>query len=138
MTMKNILENKAKFFAQYFGQYIVTSKGEPAKWRVLSFSLLGESVLSTHLELKPLSDISDEDALKLYHLHSGNIGYDYTQDFYSPLEMARHWIDKDPTESMYKYTNQADYLRSKGYLVPFNGLSVEEIIKRGWAKYEET
>lgn len=34
-------------------------------------------------------------------------------------------------------SNEADFLRSNGYLVPFNGKSPEEIIKKGWAKYEE-
>jgi hypothetical protein len=30
-----------------------------------------------------------------------------------------------------------DHLRSKGYLIPFMHLSIQDILDRGWAKYED-
>ena len=35
------------------------------------------------------------------------------------------------------YIHITDYLRSKGYALPYNGLSVEQLIKFGWIKLKE-
>ena len=56
--MKNTLENKAKFFALYWGQevYKDNKTSEPFNVSILHHK-------NSYLELKPLSQISDEDAL---------------------------------------------------------------------------
>ncbi len=67
------------------------------------------------LELNPLSSISDEHAEHL-------------------VLIKGHWGEnKLKMQAPYAI----DYLRSKSYLLPFMGITVEELIIMGWAKYKE-
>lgn len=100
--MENTLENKAKFFALYWGQ-----KCAWVKWpheneylgKVSAYSIMWTS----YLELKPLSSISNEDVIEV-------------------------------SETVCPEMHAVDYLRSKGYALSYNGLSVEELVNRGWVK----
>lgn len=61
--MENNNENKAKFFAQYWGQKIlVTTKQPELRWINNHCNKLSERDC---LELKPLSSITDEDAIEV-------------------------------------------------------------------------
>lgn len=85
--------------------------------------------------VKNLADISDEDlsgcdfvfphgreGIEIAFVGDGSwIGY-------------RHGVQIDSGHLLIKHI---DFLRSRGYLVPFMGLSCEEIIEAGWAKYVE-
>lgn len=112
--MENTLNNKGKFFAQYWDQKVMTKvvRGEnKAKITthndVCSNWKFGELVES-YLELKPLSSITDEDAKKL--------GYS------SPFLLKKH------------SSFQVDELRALGYALWWHDLSVEKQIEYGWIK----
>lgn len=62
----NTLENKAKFFAQYWGQKIATRKIGNA-WCPLKLNrtVIQSEINKWTLELKPLSSITDEDAIAI-------------------------------------------------------------------------
>lgn len=143
MAMENNIENKARFFAMYFGQEIRVWEGMPFnKSFISSSSLSHESVGNSFLELKPISSISDEDFNKLlksdkYIIQSVSNQFgvstvylkwnsdDYVGDFgYSSYSLCDNEFNQ----------LQIDFLRSKSYAIPFNGLSVEELINRGWIK----
>ncbi|GAB3177498.1 hypothetical protein [Telluribacter humicola] len=106
------------------------------------------------LQLKILSDITLEDAVIVYNIlngaHQGDtfqIRYkkDFVKERYAQLfytykneDSVLLNIDK---EGLFHaifiarsyYTLEAyDYLKSKGYAVPFMGYSVEELIEAGW------
>ena len=98
--MKNTLENKTKFFAQYYGQKVLLDDNLTVNFTRLHYGI--EDFKNWWLELKPLSEISNEDALEI-------------SDFV--------YADR-----------KVDYLRSKGYAIPWNGISVEEMIEFGWVK----
>lgn len=134
--MENTLENKAKFFAQYWGQEI--------QWdNTLDFS--------THqrfdnidlrvregdcLVLKPLSSITDEDLkaiAKFYEPTAHEVKFSDDQicfDFIYGDSHASGAIE-------YNSDFAQDYLRSKGYALPWMGLSVEKLEQYGWIKLKK-
>lgn len=109
--MENTLENKAKFFAQYWGQEVLTTFFGSGFY--IDRDLYPISSGSFFLVLKPLSSITDEDA--------GESGYDNAKSMLS---------DNYLVNSPYVF----DYLRSRGYALPWMGLSVEQLIEYGWVK----
>jgi hypothetical protein len=119
MKLESTLENKAKFFAQYWGTKTMYVGGvglvEIGKggWNLKHPDFF--------LQLTPLSQITDEDAIE--------IGYDNSEDFkYHFLK----WNEVHKTEVI-----DADLLRSKGYALPWMGLSVDELVEYGWIKLKE-
>jgi len=121
--MDNNLTNKGKFFAQYWGQDVLTLGGakcdnESQNW--------GEDLIfkTQFLELTPLSQITDEDA----------------------IEVAKIWGSIEPSVNVGKkvinrvtimMVRVADYLRSKGYAVDYLDCKVEQQIEYGWVKLKE-
>ena len=120
--MGNTLENKAKFFAIYWGQTIYqNSKSDlPNVYCVCDLSLKKPFVMDGHLLLTPLSQITDEDALKLseeVYQSVNEYGFNFYYGGYKSLT-----------------SEDVDYLRSKGYALPWMGLSVEQLVSSGWIK----
>lgn len=120
--MENTLENKARFFAQYFGQKVLKIIDNETPFLV-SGDGSRKRLLLAYLELTPLSQISDEDR----HEVSGDLAMsinEYGCEY--SFEGLVEWGIYD-----------ADYLRSKGYALPYMGLSVEDLVNRGWVKLKE-
>lgn len=81
--MENTIENKAKFFAQYWGQSLYTKlsyDGEGGLKPVEYFSLSKGMIEEGILELTSLSDITDEDAIEVAKilLRKQRAIYDFT------------------------------------------------------------
>ena len=116
--MKNSLENKAKFFAQYWGQYVgmFESNGQYLRVKVDKISI----DTFDFLELKPLSQISDEDLQVV--------------DF--PRNLFKKFIIEDDQQENLRIS-YVDYLRLKGYALDWNGITVEEMIEFGWIKLKK-
>lgn len=171
--MENTLENKRLFMLAYpdkeyyykneFGTY----KSAVAGYHFNDHVRTNETCI---LLLKPLSSISDEDAIEIAkivsirwskHFRENEITYSIFKREGQTTTVTRHtkghknvWIriEKDsvyikdeerksgnsmfPGET-YENTNPyecLDFLRSKGYALPYRGLSVEEQISRGWVR----
>lgn len=111
--MENNLENKAKFFAQYFNSQAIWRTSElnenvdEVTWELKNFKYLNET---DYLELKPFSSITDEDAKKIGFRDSDHFKFDA-----SPA-------------------NWKDELRLLGYAVEWVNLSVEKQLEYGWIK----
>jgi hypothetical protein len=122
-------ENKAKFFALYWGQKIGMFKLDNHQ----TFDIKLGNGLSLEkcysVRLKPLREISDEDAIevarisKTRHIISVEVGKAIV------WSCVKKYIQY-PDLMAYVY----DYLRSKGYALPWMGLSVEEMVQAGWIK----
>ncbi|MFP7656107.1 hypothetical protein [Chryseobacterium proteolyticum] len=152
--MENTLENKARFFAQYWGQNVYRIKDgidEPGK------NIINDDLVA-FLELKPLSMISDEEAIEVAKIVSpmlfegngddGGHVVDKTEKEWISVIHKRKIIsvDIDFDGYVYEYHEDenylrpirssygTDFLRSKGYALPWNGLSVEKMIEYGWIK----
>ena len=63
MKTQNTLENKAKFFSQYFSQHVLYFSSDFL--RKIDNLTLDSIENDDFLELKPLSQISDEDAIEI-------------------------------------------------------------------------
>lgn len=83
--MENNIQNKAKFFAQYWGQHILrfslvdvnSPNSKPTDVVLPTWVSYKEynywSVLNGYLELKPLSSITDEDAIEVATIYNKSI-----------------------------------------------------------------
>ncbi|WP_430827264.1 hypothetical protein [Chryseobacterium indologenes] len=132
--MENTLENKAKFFAQYWGQevfkYFDTLKIQTY------FKLDHENFGNIHngyLELKPLSSITDEELVKIAQFyestaHNVKLGDDQILfDFIYGDQGASGAIEISDGYCL-------DWLRGNGFATEWMGLSVEKQIEYGWIK----
>lgn len=109
---ENNLENKKRFFALYWGQNVYKcANGYPVALNPCSINN------SDYLLLKPLSKISDEDlkVLGFGNIHAFKVLYNKEKLILS----------------------EVDFLRSKGYAVPYMDLSVKDLIEYGWIKINE-
>lgn len=134
--MENTVENYFKFKALYFGapvvRYPLVSKNKDKKFIHMPLS-------SKHLQLdgslppiylKSLGDISDEDAVGVSYLLYGTANVDLVADIKESYQ----------TEAFnYGFIQilVGDFLRSKGYALPWNGVSVEQQLERGWLKFKK-
>lgn len=161
--MKPSNEEKARFFAQYWKQRVLCSVLHGGIVKVESYFLHKDNLQNgDHLILKPLSSISDEDAIEVARMSvdtERNItGIKRTENSVS-VKMTdtinvhqrynvKLWMSgnievraKSGENWVYNHNwNQIsifDYLRSKGYALPFNGHTVEEMIEWGWLKLKE-
>lgn len=133
MKLENTLENKAKFFAQYYGCKVYMNS---PNCRIPSKVFMGKSIEpKDFLELTPLSQISDEDAIEVAKIEDSA----YTEsNLVRGKVIAENFINYSDCNNSFrcslKMIKFMDYLRSKGYALPWMGLSVEELIEYGWVK----
>ena len=110
---------KCRFFAQYWGTKTLYVGGvglvEIGKggWNLKHPDFF--------LQLKPLSKITDEDAISMYRGLERN------------YESANQFLE-DYKSIGFLEQSEVDFLRSKGYAVPFMEHSVDELIKMGWVQ----
>ena len=149
--MENNLINKAKFFSQYFGQIVLIEPDFiPFGEKLISTQLSGVDLdtlsESDYLHLKPLSSITDEDALEVSkilgliepYIDSTNSDYMIVKELaFKSLQISyTGYICVRKGSVLYNVITLIayDYLRSKGYALPFHDLSVEQLVEYGWVK----
>ena len=137
MKTQNTLENKARFFAQYFGQHVLYFSSDFL--RKIDNLTLDSVENDDYLELKPLSQISDEDAIEVSKIFGlGHLSGAIKELI---LSIFRTSINDSGTTSstngIKNWLHVFDYLRSKGYALPWMDLSVEDLVEYGWVKLKE-
>lgn len=163
--MDNTLENKEKFFAIYWGQFIGISNERTEEYRhVIDYSSIG---FTDSIELKPLSSITDQDAIEVAKiLCSKMIGENDKARVAKQSEKGSNRADKIVYIGSKEYTNYIvtveelkvianyngwagiqdnytlsyaiDFIRSKGYALPWLNLQVEKQIEYDWVKIKES
>lgn len=137
MELQDNLENKAKFFALHWGQRIMKKNIEGLENFITEpDGFLRSPSKETYLELKPLSQISDEDAVEVSKIinkqfpkvYSIGDGEKFIEKYIAGNILALN-LSRISTLSHIEH-----YLRSKGYALPFMGMSVEDQISYGWVK----
>lgn len=133
----NTLENKAKFFAQYWGQKIFNQLGKITK--VDSWSIDHENFKFCFLELKPLSNISDKDAIDIFnHLYPNHLPTDDLEK----IDVIKGVFENDFRPHKFLDLNEStrfiDKSRSLGYVLDWNGITVEQQIEYNWIKLKES
>jgi len=132
--MENTKFNKARLFAQYLGCANYSDGNYESEVKLVGFSTLQGSVEELKkgvLLLKPLSAISDEDAIEVAKMYWGS---NYSE---FPLKTDKVGHSKLIMGTMATRTDISDYLRSKSYALPWNNLSVETMIEFGWITLEK-
>lgn len=126
--LENTIENKARFFAQYWGQRIVFwNLPERAQDPLMVGSrTLKEIDKNDYLELTPISAISDE------HLTEAAI-------IVFGVKSATPNVGKSVINDYQKYNtpfpqNLADFFRKKSYAIAFENLEVSDLIDYNWIK----
>lgn len=139
MKLENTAEDKAKFFAQHYRQKVMRTDQTSL--------ILCDPVAIGHgdwyLELTPLSQITKEDAIDVFDLlfsysetHKNkpkDFKIEFGKDWASIIfnDAYGHFFPKD-------YVQMIDFLRSKGYALPWMGISVETLTEWGWIKLKES
>ncbi|WP_293933161.1 hypothetical protein [Sphingobacterium sp. UBA6645] len=161
--MENTLENKAKFFAQYYGQDVLKASSVQGIHKV-GRSFMGKIYHDQYLELKPISSISDGDAIEVCKMAIPYTGrYELLEVrktsivFKLPFINSKYQVFPLKSRAIHLETYKGglgvveidqitpifnsiaiiDYLRSRGYAVPWMGLSVEKLIEYSWIKLNE-
>ena len=163
--MENTIENKLKFYGLFIGQevYFFESKIERITPYLLHKDYGMGFLMEAHLELTPLSKITDEHAIEIAKIVTYNPDdINYNPDnvwvgngdengkgkYYIEIGVGSCWeaeltitenggvklIYEDNNIDIYDSVRIFDFLRSKGYALPYNGLSVEQLIEYGWIK----
>lgn len=136
MKTKNTLGNKAKFFALYWGQEVFVKSDAIRKvdWSPMVLTIGLDTI--DYCLLKPLSSITDEDAIEFgrvlsKYFASPNGMLKLRDDYFRDLGKIhiKTFLNKG-----YIINEGCDYIRSKGYALPWMGLSVDDLIEYGWIK----
>lgn len=149
--MEMTLENKEKFFVQYWGQKIYNEEGhwngEPVNANSMAIlNGIYTEIQQPYILLKSLSLITDEDAIEIAMLGYGKEVPYYTLAGHAEQgkEILNIYSNKSTKKRYSHWSNLymalpeiTDYLRSKGYALPYMGLSVENQIEYGWVKLIE-
>ena len=145
-------KQKEKFFAQYWGQEVLRCYSAFGGLTSYSLEVSADELSQMHfheesyLELTPLSQISDVDGKMCVQVRSSthidveitsrsNDGFGFTSRYNTSNRRRLHGYSLGFGEKM--TIEQIDYLRSKGYTLPWNGITVEEQIKLGWIKLKD-
>jgi hypothetical protein len=128
--MENTLENKAKFFALYYGQKVLCIRKNESPVLYVGFDDLQNNKVreDDYLELAPLSQITDEDAIEVCRILKPN------EDYHHDAKMGKYLIRSldNMLHNFSRYLKLINFLRSKGYYI---GDGTEVFF--GWAKLKE-
>jgi hypothetical protein len=131
MKTENNLENKAKFFTQYWERKVfMISTDALVQQNVNSFFMGKFFNKNSIVELIDILQITDEDAIEVAKL-LGWIEHDEDIKIQQALDFINGGDDSCDLKS---YCSVVDLLRSKCYALPYLDLSVEDLIEYGWIK----
>lgn len=127
--MKNF---KERYFAQYWGQEVAFARSAN---KGLIKTFIRESTPFScieFIELTPLSAITDEHAIEV----ASSLEPIAFRKRQTAVRWAKMYLKDNSTLTVTINTavKIVDYLRSKGYALPYGGKSVEELIKLGYLK----
>ena len=119
---------KCRFFVQYWGQNI----GNYAGRNDCQINMNTINHLN-FITLKQLSEISNEDAIKIAEIFGIEEDYLFVGKFLCN-GIFDNSADCEENTLFNSNVKAVDYLRSKGYAVPFMQYSVEDLISFGWVR----
>jgi hypothetical protein len=134
--MKNSTNYKEReiFFMKYFGTKTLYVGG-------IGLQVVGDRGWNLkhhdfYLELKHLSKITDTDALEYFNILWSEHHHNKSDAF--KIEYGKDWANNIcsqnfgliPANVLHGY----DFLRSKGYALPFMQYSVDDLVRMGWIK----
>lgn len=143
MKIELNLENKKKFIAQYYNQKILKYKDENFTVLVWGDRLELKEIENTQLLLKSLNKITDEEALEIIEIleleeanyqideHQGLTIYIGDWEDFNHYDISDNYMEFQEMKYV-KIFHIFQYLQSKGYALPYQGYTVNELIEAGW------
>ena len=146
----NPQQEKERYFAAHWGQKCYDTYGLLDYINARAF--LEHNLYYGHLELIPLSSITDEDAIEVARILTGisiNEARVVMSNRMREIRWQHYYVHLFPdlsgsiinTEAKweegldyYRLPKVYDYLRLKGYALPYGNRTVEELIELGWLK----
>lgn len=129
--------DRTAFFAQYIDQFVAwgrNSANDLQPYRALTCTSY-EGTEIEYLLLKPLSAISDEDAIEVAKItYPGDGSWQIGKGIINLIQEASLTALDIDFETLFEIV---DFLRSKGYALPFRQYSVEQQVANGWIKLIE-
>lgn len=121
-------ELKERFFALYWGQKVMKDKFRPDKL----FMVQPHEAESdrTCLMIRTLDQITDEEAIEVAKI----IWEKESEKDMHTAEEGRWYLIYRCKLDRKEHPALIDFLRSKGFAVPYMGHSVEELVDAGWIK----
>lgn len=135
----NNQQEKERFFAAHWGQRILKYEGDSNNYEV-SVIHMPYSKQHKFLELKPLSSITDEDAIaiwKMFRVEENEAGYDTSWQKFKEEVIKSGEIAFGLWDFYHNCMDAYDKARELGYAVAFNGYSVEQMIEMNWLTLTE-
>lgn len=129
--MQNTLKNKAKFFAQYWGQKVLVSLVKP---HMCIFDVPHDN---EYILLTLLSSITDEDAIEVAKIMYPKDKHNEKDSLNWGKDIVREIIEGQTDKDVIWFAGiipVVDYLRSRGYALPWTSVSVEQQVEWGWVK----
>jgi hypothetical protein len=127
---------KCSFFGQYLEQIIAKENKYPKSPTINTTTVLLINQLSNyHLELKPLSKITDEDAEKLQYTLENVVGLDGLIRQNS-IELVKELISNyEQVDCLFMLPSSfSDKVRELGYAIDWNNYKISEQIQLGWVR----
>lgn len=143
---------KSRFFSQYFEQIVAKETKYPNSPTINTTTVFFINGLSDYfLELKSLSNYTKEDSIEVERIWRASdarveayFKNSYPNTVYDDRELVgrsliKYWLEECKLNFQNRIDNRTiqhitDYLRSKGYALPFMEYSVEDLVSFGWVK----
>lgn len=131
-------KEKEQFFAQYWGlEVLVDTIGKKSSnTQILNKGTFPYSrdIQEYYLRLKPLSEITDEDALGVANIFKWNHYSDESKINQVKTYLSQYLDYHNSNISSIENMLLLDFLRSKGYAVQWKQYSVQNLIDKGWVE----
>ena len=118
---------RCRFFSQYFNQEVALIPSYPYGNDLIKAKVYIIKEIQ-YLELKSLSKITDEEIIRVANYLDIQFSSAYSDEFV--ISEYRKAIKSPENLSAVVF----DFLRSKGYALPFMEYSVEDLISFGWVQ----
>lgn len=146
--MENTIENKAKFFSNYYLQNVYCWHDDNLPLDLLDNSKLNLMYSENDIiSLRKIKDIKDNEFIELAQIFGkANIGCVFQRrndviefigiEYFKLYFNGLIFYTNDPYEDLDSLLllEGYDYLRGKGFALPYKGLSIEEQLEYGWIK----
>ena len=133
--MENTIENKRLFVASHWGQHIFNYDDGSGHFKKLevSFRALRDCNAYDYLSLRDVKSITDSECIEFYNY----LFYTVDTSDESKIEYIRDTLKDEDFEDDWGMRSSYDFLRSKGFAVPFMGMSIDKLVEYRWIKLEE-
>jgi hypothetical protein len=136
ITPEEELDIKMKFYAQYFGQKIVRSEFVEQARNLTTVNAncfaFPHLIINSCLKLKSIENITDEDKNIIEQSIIGFVDKLFFVGCFGYIDCKSAISENIITTFLNSY--HFDFLRSKGYAVPFMEYSIDDLIKMNFIK----